>query len=688
MVLLTFGDTNQNAQGFRDDIPIDLIPEIVATLEHPSWWSGHVWMDDYRTQERWQMSTVIVVEADYHDATGEHAEAPPHAAAPLEDALLDSDLRATFAYMTPRGCRVAWVLVDPVTDPALAHQLHLGAAARLTAVLRGADVHAHTGKRKKDGKPGPVDGYAIDTQACFDTARLWWGPRGASRVAFLEPSPWPEDELLTNIEQSAGLLPGMRYDDDAIAAALYDQPCTGENDGSDALIRVCNRALRMGVETFDHFVRVVRRWNEKRWKDGEEPWEEAELQRRWDDALFRFEAEGRAAVLGGKLMRADLQVIMRDDREYKDRLQWDELDRVVRKDGSPIGDVELTWIEVDICRRYGYQDIGHEKLLQALKLAAMDCPVNRVTDYLSMLPDWDGCRRFTEAARRMRALDPGVELVGSYFGRTLTAAVARAMDPGCKHDHVLVLYGPDRSFKSTLFRVLAGDDNFRDTSFDVDNKDAFAQIAGAWIYEWSELDAYTRKHDQARTRNFLSSQVDYFRAPYDRVPVEHRRRGIIVGTSNDGDLLNDPQSSRRLWVVEVGRPIDIRWFIAQRDQLWAEALQRYAWFCADIEDGVDPQESRHKWWLNEGEEVERETANLRWMPDSPIAESVQTAVSAMTREPSFDGTIRSIDLYRRISLDPTRTSAFLKGEIARQMRALGFERERTRNLRFWRRTEG
>jgi predicted P-loop ATPase len=44
-----------------------------------------------------------------------------------------------------------------------------------------------------------------------------------------------------------------------------------------------------------------------------------------------------------------------------------------------------------------------------------------------------------------------------FLKRTLIAAVARAYEPGCKHDTTLVLQGKQGAGKSSFFNVLGGD---------------------------------------------------------------------------------------------------------------------------------------------------------------------------------------------------------------------------------------
>jgi len=69
----------------------------------------------------------------------------------------------------------------------------------------------------------------------------------------------------------------------------------------------------------------------------------------------------------------------------------------------------------------------------------------------------------------------------------------------------------------------------------------------------------------------LSRAVDGpVRLAYDRLPVEHPRQFVIIGTTNSQTYLKDTTGNRRFWPVRVGR-FDINALERDRDQLWAEA---------------------------------------------------------------------------------------------------------------------
>ena len=74
-------------------------------------------------------------------------------------------------------------------------------------------------------------------------------------------------------------------------------------------------------------------------------------------------------------------------------------------------------------------------------------------------------------------------------GKTLVAAIARVMNPGCKFDTMLVLSGPQGKGKSTLIAKLCGKSGSTDSLLLSDTKDKTAaeKLQGYWILEIGEL---------------------------------------------------------------------------------------------------------------------------------------------------------------------------------------------------------
>jgi predicted P-loop ATPase len=157
--------------------------------------------------------------------------------------------------------------------------------------------------------------------------------------------------------------------------------------------------------------------------------------------------------------------------------------------------------------------------------------------------------------------------------RFMVAAVARAMQPGCKVDSMLVLEGTQGAGKSTAIRILAGDEWFSDSLPNVGTKDASDHVRGKWFIEIGELAAMGRAEIEAN-KAFISRQEERYRRPYDRSETRYKRRCVFVGTTNQDNYLRDETGNRRFWPVRVGK-VDLATLKRDRELLWAEAIYWY-----------------------------------------------------------------------------------------------------------------
>ncbi len=678
-IVLSIGRGVKNPQAERVDIGDDLVSALAALpADEERWWSGHLWTHNRRAHRNWEGATVVVLDVDHYDSNGEHAAPPPDRRDVLAAGLSTLPDLSTAWHLTPRGLRLAWALSEFSSDAGIVQHAYQGAAALVAEALSAFGVAA---VRQRDGTPR--DGYAVDSKASFDRARLVYAPRalvdGTRRsddICRGRTEAWALAELLGAYELAPASdaiddeVPLGLADDHDIADVLAKMPSVGENDGSLELIRVCRRAIGLGVEDENRFIAVARRWNETRLRANQPLWTHDDMRRRFTDALARWESEGMARVPIGRYTVAALHTIVREDRAFRDRLAWDVTEQAILTDDTTMRDEHFTAARETICRRYGYPTVPKDDLRDALQLAARAREVDRVSDYLAGIAYWDGVCRFSELVRRMHIVSPAPWLAEAYLRKTLVAAVARRVEPGCKHDHMLVLVGPDRMRKSSFFRVLAGDDNFADTAIDLNSKDGYMQVTGSWIYEWGELEAITRKSDVARIKSFISSQVDRYRAPYARGIEAHPRRGIFVGSSNSGEIIYDMDSDRRWWICELQREprvsIDLDWVALHRDQLWAEALDAYA----------STPRSEHPWWLDEVQELERERVNEAYKPEDLIEDAVILALSVMQKQTDFNGSFLTADLYRKMGLDPTQIAGPIRTQVSGVLKRLGASKTR------------
>lgn len=280
----------------------------------------------------------------------------------------------------------------------------------------------------------------------------------------------------------------------------------------------------------------------------------------------------------------NIRIILENDPRLKDRFALNQFSGKVEVI-SP-----LPWLNSETCPRawndtdnnglYWYmQDTYKIKKRQdidaALDIYSAQHTFDEVQNYLKAL-EWDGVPRLDSLFIDYMGADNS-EYVRAVTRKSFTAAVARAMMPGCKYDYMLILCGPQGARKSMLFDKMSGG-RFNDSISTFEGKEAAELLRGVWIVEIAELQAF-RRSDVARIKQFLTSRIDRYRPAYGRNMREYPRRCVFFGTCNESEFLTDTTGNRRFWPVDiiptratkdVTRELD-----AERDQLWAEAKARW-----------------------------------------------------------------------------------------------------------------
>lgn len=222
-----------------------------------------------------------------------------------------------------------------------------------------------------------------------------------------------------------------------------------------------------------------------------------------------------------------------------------------------------------------YEVTGRDKVQDAMIMCAEQNGFNEVLDYLNSLK-WDGIERLDKLFIDYLGAEDNV-YTRAVARKSLTAAVARAFEPGCKYDTMPILIGRQGAGKSTLIRTM-GKKWYADGLSTFEGKEAAENIQGKWIIEAGEMAGYTRAEENA-SKQFLSRQVDVFRQAYGRRTQEYPRRCVFFGSSNQYEFLKDITGNRRFWPVDIEAQKPTKNVYVnlpgEVDQIWAEAVVRY-----------------------------------------------------------------------------------------------------------------
>lgn len=213
---------------------------------------------------------------------------------------------------------------------------------------------------------------------------------------------------------------------------------------------------------------------------------------------------------------------------------------------------------------------------------------NKVREALEALR-WDGIPRLDDLLIN-HAGAAATPYTRAVTARTMIAAVARAFQPGCKVDTVLILEGEQGTKKSSLLLELgdiAGPNYTFNNKLRLNDKDTLISVSRHWFVIIDEFASF-RKAEVEDLKAFVSNQSDTYRPPYGRNEVSTPRGCIFLATINptENGYLDDVTGNRRFWPVEVNN-IDLDAVREVRMQVWAEAVARY--------------KRGEKWWVDHSE---------------------------------------------------------------------------------------
>jgi putative DNA primase/helicase len=316
------------------------------------------------------------------------------------------------------------------------------------------------------------------------------------------------------------------------------------------------------------------------------------------------------------------------------------------------------WTDLDTIRtqswladRYAL-DVGTDTTLAGVSVVADRHRFHPVRDWLSSLR-WDGQKRLPTWLHDVFGC-PNTPFHAAIGQAWAISAIARAFRPGCKVDTVLVLEGDPGIRKSSVLRVLFGDEWFLEVSIaDVANKDAMQLLKRKWGAEFPEIDGLS-KTEQSHVKAYFSRQVDTYRPSYGKGTRDFPRQIVFAATTNKEQYLTDETggTGRRMWPARCSEG-DIALASQMRDQFWAEAVARF--------------ESGEEWHIRDPglRDAERSEQDARFRTD-PWEQSVGEWLAKpidLGKSRSEAG-VTTADVLAGLGVDPTRRKRKLVDELA------------------------
>jgi predicted P-loop ATPase len=293
------------------------------------------------------------------------------------------------------------------------------------------------------------------------------------------------------------------------------------------------------------------------------------------------------------------------ETHWGERLRLNEMTQQIELNGKA-GELDIERVYLRLADELSL-DIPKQTASDVVAVVAQKYAYSPVRDYLNSIAsasiepiDLDNL-----AERYFGTNDP---LHATLLKRTLIAAVARVLSPGCKVDTLCILQGDQGDLKSTFWETLASEPWFTDNLSEANEKDEKLKLRRYWILEFSEFETAYKRKEVEQLKAFLSSRIDSLRKPYGKAIEDFPRTSVFVGSTNRQEFLHDPTGERRYWVIPVSQQIPIKIVEQERDRIWAAAVAAY--------------KAGEQWWLTPQEDELLAEANQGWQSSDTWEEDI------------------------------------------------------------------
>lgn len=325
---------------------------------------------------------------------------------------------------------------------------------------------------------------------------------------------------------------------------------------------------------------------------------------------------------------------------------------------------------------YGFEQIGREKMRDAVLWVAKNNTVDTATEWLNA-QKWDGKPRIERFLTEYMGCDDSayVRAVSLYLW---TGLAGRVLEPALKTDMIPVLKSPEGYKKSSAIEAIAPNEElFVEIDFSEKDADLARKMRGKLVAEIAELRGL-RTRELESILAFVTRRFEEWIPKYREFSTSFPRRLMFLATTNEDEFLDGVREHRRWLPLTVSGHADVEAIRRDRKQLWAEARARFE------KDGLLFEKAESLGKLNRGDFI--------------IADSWQDAVLDYLESPNeLDETkpsdaefVRTLDIARyALAIDPRSLKRLDEMRIGAVMRALGYESVRvydktiSKQIRAW-----
>jgi len=253
-------------------------------------------------------------------------------------------------------------------------------------------------------------------------------------------------------------------------------------------------------------------------------------------------------------------------------------------------------------------------LRSCIRRAACHNRIDTAQEWLGRLR-WDGVSRVASFAELGWGWVPS-EYAVAVSSYVWTALAGRILEPGCQADMMPVLVGAQGLQKTSAIKAMVPHEDFYE-SIDLKHRDTDTArlMRGKLIAELEELRGINSQ-DIESIKAWISRRVESWIPKFVEYSTRFKRRLVLVGSTNEGEILGDATGERRFLPGVCERPLDVAWIRTWRDQLWAEGAVLFA------VDGVAWRDAETLAVLEHGAFKINdvwEAAVERWMTTPPVS---------------------------------------------------------------------